>query len=188
MKFCYLILLFITKSDTFLLTNRIIHSLKPVISNIKMENHPFKNYREILTVIPNFQSNIIINNWLSCVNEINSTDLSYQKRGIYDFKVTMSLLKEYNNTLILAWTPDIHLNERPVVYLIIGRFFKDCIEIHRIAQNPYYKYHLQITLSDLFYELEKFKNFNNANISLDFNKLYEHDVRYKLSRLFHFDF
>ena len=83
-----------------------------------MDYEPFKNYKEILTVLPNFQSNILINNWIEYINLVNSSELEYEKKAIYDFKVYLAMHKDEYNNLLLAWTPDIQLIEKPVVYLL----------------------------------------------------------------------
>lgn len=189
MKIYILILLFFSNISGFLINSRNLNNLKypKTFKNriLKMDYEPFKNYKEILTVLPNFQSNILINNWIEYINLVNSSELEYEKKAIYDFKVYLAMHKDEYNNLLLAWTPDIQLIEKPVVYLIMGKFYKNCIEIHRIAQNPYYKYHLNIDSLDLLFELEKFKNYNNYNSNLSFKKLHEYDIRYKLSWIFH---
>ena len=189
MKIYLFILLFLTNIRGLLINPRNLNYLKYPKSFknriVKMDYEPFKNYKEILTVLPNFQTNIIINNWIEYINLANSSDLDYEKKAIYDFKVYLAMHKDQYNNLLLAWTPDIQLIERPVVYLIMGKFYRDCIEIHRIAQNPYYKYHLNIDSLDLLFELQKFKNYNEPNITLSFKKLHEYDIRYKLSWIFH---
>lgn len=189
MKIYLIILLFLSNISGFLINSRNLNFIKypKIFKNriIRMDYEPLKNYKEILTVLPNFQTNIIINNWIDYINLVNLSQLEYEKKAAYDFKVYLAMHKQEYNNILLAWTPDIQLIERPIVYLIMGKFYRHSIEIHRIAQNPYYKYHLNINSLDLLFELEKFKNYNNANIKLNFQKLHEYDIRYKLSWVFY---
>ena len=125
MKIYLFILLFLTNIRGLLINPRNLNYLKYPKSFknriVKMDYEPFKNYKEILTVLPNFQTNIIINNWIEYINLANSSDLDYEKKAIYDFKVYLAMHKDQYNNLLLAWTPDIQLIERPVVYLIMGK-------------------------------------------------------------------
>lgn len=176
----------------FTLTNSFVLIMKkPNLINknrkIKMEYENFKNYDEIINFLPSFQASIIINNWMSHIDNYeidNKKDdyNNYLKKSIYDMKVYIAINKEKNNSILLAWTPEFE-KKRTIAYIAGGKIANNTLYLERIAQNPYYENILQLKSIDFFHQINKVINTSSSINNLSLEELNSYDSRYWLSML-----
>lgn len=179
----------------FTLTNSFVLIMnKPNLINknrkIKMEYENFKNYDEIINFLPSFQASIIINNWMSHIDNYeidNKKDdyNNYLKKSIYDMKVYIAINKEKNNSILLAWTPEFE-KKRTIAYIAGCKIANNTLYLERIAQNPYYENILHLKSIDFFYQINKVINSSSIN-DLSLEELNSYDSRYWLSMLINRD-
>ena len=152
-----------------------------------MEYDNFKNYDEIINFLPTFQASIIVNNWLSFIdnedinNDKDSYDI-YMKKSIYDMKVYIAINREKNNTILLAWTPE-YAKKRTIAYIAGCKIVNNTLFLERIAQNPYYDDILKLKSIDFFDEINKVINTSSNIEKLSLDELNSYDSRYWLSLL-----
>ena len=176
----------------FTLTNSFVLIMKkPNLINknrkIKMEYENFKNYDEIINFLPSFQASIIINNWMSHIDNYeidNKKDdyNNYLKKSIYDMKVYIAINKEKNNSILLAWTPEFE-KKRTIAYIAGGKIANNTLYLERIAQNPYYVNILHLKSIDFFHQINKVINSSSSINNLSLEELNSYDSRYWLSML-----
>jgi len=183
MLFGIFFLLF-TLSNSFVLVMQ-----KPNIINknnriTKMEYEKFKNYDEIINFLPSFQASIIVNNWLSFIdNEDTKNDNdAYMKKSIYDMKVYIAINREKNNTILLSWNPE-YARKRSIAYIAAGKIANNTLYLERIAQNPYYEDILKLKSKDFFDEINKVIDVSSNINKLSLDELNSYDSRYWLSLL-----
>lgn len=160
------------------------NSKKPVI----MKYEKFKNYDDVINFLPSFQASIMINNWIrlnenkmESENKIkNNNYINDFDKGIYDMKFFITLNKEQNNTILIAWKPR-SSNFNTIAYLIGAKNINNTIYIERLAQNPYYNNLIDVRLFEIKKELAKLINTSSKIKSINYEKLYEYDKRYYLS-------
>ena len=161
-----------------------INSKKSVI----MKYEKFKNYDDVINFLPSFQASIMINNWIKLnenkmetENKIkNNNYINDFDKGIYDMKFFITLNKEQNNTILIAWKPR-SSKFNTIAYLIGAKNINNTIYIERLAQNPYYNDLIDVRLFEIKKELAKLINTSNKIKSINYEKLYEYDKRYFLS-------
>ena len=159
--------------------------------NIKMEYENFKNYDEIINFLPSFQASIIINNWMSHIDNYeidNKKDdyNNYLKKSIYDMKVYIAINREKNNSILLAWTPEFE-KKRTIAYIAGGKIANNTLFLERIAQNPYYENILHLKSIDFFNEINNVINSSSSINDLSLEELNSYDSRYWLSMLINRD-
>lgn len=179
--------LLLTLSNSFVLVMQ-----KPNIINknnriTKMEYEKYKNYDEIINFLPSFQASIIINNWLSFIDNKdvkndNETCDSYMKKSIYDMKVFIAINREKNNTILLSWNPE-YSKKRSIAYIGAGKIANNTLYLERIAQNPYYEDILKLKSKDFFDEINKVIEVSSNINKLSLDELNSYDTRYWLSLL-----
>lgn len=151
-------------------------------NKINMEYENFKNYDEVINFLPNFQSSIIINNWLEYVKNEEYYFPDYLKKSIYDMKVNIAINKDKNNYMNLAWTPN-YKEKRSIAYIVSGKIENNVLFLERIAQNPYYDYIFTLKFIDFLDEINLLI-VHASNIDyLSLEKLNDYDKRYSLSLL-----
>lgn len=176
-----------TLSNSFVLVME-----KPNIINknnriTKMEYEKFKNYDEIINFLPSFQASIIVNNWLSFIDNEdtknnNDTYDTYMKKSIYDMKVFIAINREKNNTILLSWNPE-YARKRSIAYIAAGKIANNTLYLERIAQNPYYEDILKLKSKDFFDEINKVIDVSSNINKLSLDELNSYDSRYWLSLL-----
>jgi hypothetical protein len=150
--------------------------------SIKMNYDPLKGYTEKLTIIPSFQTNIIINNWMNSLSTIrNVENPKYIFQSIYDMKIFVSINREDKSTVLLAWCPDVSQYNSNVGYLIGGKVINDELHICRIAQSPYYEDLLGIDSNNLVKDITQLVINSPTIHNVNYTKLHNYDSRYLLS-------
>ena len=88
----------------------------------KMVYDNFKNYDEKVNFLSSFQTDIIINNWINYINEFDEENNipKFIKSSIHDLKFFISLNRDQNNKVLIAWCP-IKDNDNYVSYVIAGK-------------------------------------------------------------------
>ena len=166
---------FITNSYT--VPNKIISRLP-----IKMTYDPLKGYDEKLTIIPSFQATIIINNWIRYLSDYESDAIpEFMHKSIYDTKIFISINKIEKNTVIFAWCPGIYFTKTNVVYIISCKRVNNELQIHRIAQSPYYSEILDINSYALLSDIKNIVKISPNISSINYDELHLYDNRYLLS-------
>ena len=151
-------------------------------NKINMEYESFKNYDEVINFLPNFQSSIIINNWLEYVKNEEYYFPDYLKKSIYDMKVNIAINKDKNNYMILAWTPN-YMEKRSIAYIVSGKIENNVLFLERIAQNPYYDDIFSLKFIDFLDEINLLIVHASNIHYLSLEKLNNYDIRYSLSLL-----
>lgn len=145
--------------------------------NINMNYYTFKDYDESLTILPNFQSNILINNWICFLREKDDNEvMEHLKKAIFDMKFFISINKDKDNIFLFAWCP-----EETVKILVGTRLENNTIYVERIAKNPYSSEFCDEGSYKLKKELCKYVKNSIVFQNINFKRLYEYDERYKLS-------
>lgn len=171
-------------------------------SLVKMDYSQYKSFDDIINILPEFHTRIIINNWLKYVtpdetddedatrdynynDEPQSNPLKYfpefVSRSLYDFKIYIAINREEKNTIYFGWCPDAKTSRGNIVYLVAGKVINSTVYIERIAQNPYYVYLLDITSRDLVELLQKIELSQEKVFEFNYDKLHEYDPRYNIS-------
>ena len=174
-----------------------VKSGRIVTSLIKMDYSQYKSFDDIINILPEFHTRIIINNWLKYVSpdeedatrdyneEPESNPIKdfpeFVSRSLYDFKIYIAINREETNTIYFGWCPDAKSNRGNVVYLVAGKVINSTVYIERIAQNPYYVYLLDITSRDLVELLQKIELSREKVFEFNYDKLHEYDPRYNIS-------
>ena len=166
---------------SFNLMNNIHNVIKPRNNFVRMYYIKLKNYDEKLNVLPSFQTNIIINNWINYINYNKKESLEYVNKSTYDFKVLLAINRQKEGTIYFAWCPNVLNNDQNVVYLIGGIQRKGILHIYRIAQNPYFENMLLVDSNELYNELQRYVRDCEHLHYISFDKLHEYDPRYLLS-------
>ena len=171
-------------------------------SLVKMDYSQYKSFDDIINILPEFHTRIIINNWLKYVTpdetdeEDATRDYDYNdepqsnplkdfpgfvSRSLYDFKIYIAINREEKNTIYFGWCPDAKSSRGNVVYLVAGKVINSTVYIERIAQNPYYVYLLDIKSRDLVECLQMIELGEEKIFEFNYDKLYEYDPRYNIS-------
>lgn len=167
-------------------------------SLIKMDYSQYKSFDDIINILPEFHTRIIINNWLKYVSPDEEDDATrdyneepqsnpikdfpeFVARSLYDFKIYIAINREETNTIYFGWCPDAKSSRGNVVYLVAGKVINSTVYIERIAQNPYYVYLLDITSRDLVERLQKIELSQEKVFEFNYDKLHEYDPRYNIS-------
>lgn len=171
-------------------------------SLLKMDYSQYKSFDDIINILPEFHTRIIINNWLKYVtpdetdDEDATRDYDYNdepqsnplkdfpefvSRSLYDFKIYIAINREEKNTIYFGWCPDAKSSRGNVVYLVAGKVINSTVYIERIAQNPYYVYLLDIKSRDLVECLQRIELSREKVFDFNYDKLYEYDPRYNIS-------
>lgn len=152
-----------------------------------MNYNPLKGYNKKLTIIPSFQATIIINNWMSYLTEhksnyyLSNDTPKFILQSINDIKLFMSINKEENNTIIFVWCPHVNSSKNNIAYVIIGKIVNDKLQIHRIAQSPYYNNILLINSKDLVHDIKNIVKLSPNINNITYDELHIYDTRYLLS-------
>jgi hypothetical protein len=168
----------------------IIHNTiyKPINNKkINMYYDETRNYDNPITILPNRQTQLIIDNWLNATIALKNynTNVSPEdlidtniSNDLYEFKVFLSINKNSINNVYFSWIPESHKENKQVVYLIAGKFLNSELHIYRIAQNPYAANLLNINSKDLLLDLHNYYKDNTAIKYLKFDELHKYDKRY----------
>lgn len=189
----------------FCLTTPIITSRTPFFN---MDYSQYKSFDDIINILPEFHTRIIINNWLKYVapeeNTIEDLIVDYEKgyndenkidspptglkffpeyliKSLYDFKIFIAINRDEKNLIYFGWCPEPHLKKSKLAYIIAGKVYNNTINIHRIAQNPYYEDMLYINSIDLVNRLEDIDYREGEKFQFNYDTLHEYDNRYKIS-------
>jgi hypothetical protein len=186
MKPIYINIIFYILSINSFIIHNIVY--KPINNKkIIMYYDETRNYDNPITILPNRQTQLIIDNWLNATialknNNINilsedfiDTNIS---KDLYEFKVFLSINKNSINNVYFSWIPETHKENKQVVYLIAGKFLNSELHIYRIAQNPYAANLLNINSKDLLLDLHNYYKDNTAIKYLKFDELHKYDKRY----------
>lgn len=193
----------------FCLTTPIMASRTHIFN---MEYSQYKNFDDIINILPEFHTRIIINNWLKYVapqeNSIEDLIVEYERgysdenkidnkldelkffpdyviKSLYDFKIFIAINREEKNLIYFGWCPETHLSRPNLVYIIAGKVVNNTIYIYRIAQNPYYNNMLNINSIDLIDNLEKIEYRKGEKFIFNYDNLHEYDNRYNISWNYH---
>ena len=184
----------------------------PLISSrtylFNMDYSQYKSFDDIINILPEFHTRIIINNWLKYVapeeNTIEDLIVDYEKgynienkiynppnglksfpqyliKSLFDFKIFIAINREEKNIIYLGWCPDVHLPKPKIVYILGGKVYNNTIYVERIVQNPYYENILDINSLDFIECLENIEYKEGHNFIFNYDKLHEYDNRYKIS-------
>lgn len=184
-------------------------------SKISMDYSKFKNFDDIINILPEFHSTIIINNWIQYItpppdepedvfeyddtynntyktNRIENVEKrmlkpNYLEKALYDFKVFIAINREEKNIIYFGWCPEPHLSNQKLAYLIAGKVYNNTIYIYRIAQNPYYDNILFVKSIDLVKRLEDLDFRNGEKFKFNYDNLHKYDNRYQKSWDFYKD-
>ena len=189
----------------FCLTTPIMSCRTPILN---MDYSRYKSFDDIINILPEFHTRIIINNWLKYVapEEVTSEDLrvdydkdyvndnkieehhaglkffpEYLIKSLYDFKIFIAINREEKNLIYFAWCPDAHLPKAKLVYIMAGKVYDNTIYIHRIAQNPYYDNILGINSMEMVERLADIDYRDGEKFQFNYDKLHEYDNRYQIS-------
>lgn len=185
MKIFILYILFSFGNSFITNTNRIIFKKLNNKINLNMEYENFKNYDEIINFLPSFQASIIINNWLSYIeNKENNDQNNFIKKSIYDMKFHIAINRENSSNILLAWNPD-YTTKRSIAYIASCKIQNNILFIERIAQNPYYEDVLKLKSLDFFDEIKRIINTTDDINGFSLDKLNSYDNRFWLSILFY---
>jgi hypothetical protein len=143
---------------------------------VRMSYNKLKSYDENISILPLFQTSLIIKNWLKYSDDIDQNIPKYMRKSLYDFNTFTAINKQEHNIIYLGWYPKEQLQNQALIYLIATKIINEKIEIHRIAPNPFYNT-IQIISKDMYKDLKDF--YYNRNVS--FNELHKYDNRYLLS-------
>lgn len=177
-----------------------------------MDYSQYKNFDDIINILPEFHTRIIINNWLKYVapeeNKMEDRIVEYERgysdenkidnenenikffpdylvRSLYDFKIFIAINREEKNLIYFGWCPESHLTRPNLVYIIAGKVVNNIIYIHRIAQNPYYNDMLNINSLDLIDKLEQIDYKEGEKFIFNYDNLHNYDNRYNISWNYH---
>ena len=208
--------LFIENTNAFSLTSKFYDwrrhysntynlRLRGSSSLVIMDYSQYKSFDDIINILPEFHSRIIINNWLKYVapdendnaidynqeetrdyeDEPQSNPLkefpSFVARSLYDFKIFIAINREEKNTIYFGWCPDAKSSRGNIVYLVAGKVFNSTIYIERIAQNPYYIHLLDISSRELVERLQTIEVSEGQRFQFNYDRLHEYDPRYNIS-------
>lgn len=189
----------------FCLTTPLISSRTPLFN---MDYSQYKSFDDIINILPEFHTRIIINNWLKYVapeeNTIEDLIVDYEKgyndenkiespptglkffpeyliKSLYDFKIFIAINRDEKNLIYFGWCPEPHLQKSKLAYIIAGKVYNNTINIHRIAQNPYYEDMLYVNSIDLVNRLEDIDYREGEKFQFNYDTLHEYDNRYKIS-------
>ena len=181
--FCFLF----TLSNSFVVLMKKPNIIKKNNRMTNMNYENFKDYDDIINFLPSFQASIIINNWMSYIDNTEIDDKkddynNYLKKSIYDMKVYIAINKEKNNSILLAWTPE-YEKKRTIAYIASGKIANNTLYLERIAQNPYYENIIELKCINFFNEINKVINTSGSINSLSLDRLNSYDSRYLLSLL-----
>ena len=156
-------------------------NLKKYVAN---KNYPYKDLREITSgkatlVTKNWLENIV-NNILA--NEIVTLNFFRENEDMYIITKIMNLekkIKENKDNICLAWMPKCIYGSDDVLSIILIEYEEEnIIDICEIVPSPFW-------ISEQIESIELKKSLVNLgelkNISVNFNKLFEHDKRYQLA-------
>lgn len=159
-----------------------------------MNYDPLKGYDQKLTIIPSFQATIVINNWIEYLSQnelqyntpINrvdniNNDPEFILKSIYDMKIVISINKIEINTVILVWCPHITSYKSNIAYIIYGKVVNNELQIHRIAQSPYYTNILYINSKDIVKDIKNIVKLSPNITSVNYDELHKYDNRYLLA-------
>lgn len=148
---------------------------------LKMTCNNFRSYDENISFLPSFQSDIIINNWMKYINDHNEENNipGFIKNSIHDLKFFISLNRDSNNKVLIAWCP-IKNSDNYISYLIAGKVINKIIYIERIAQNPIFV-DLNLRSQNLVEDLERYIISYDNIAGFNYDKLHQYDNRYYLS-------
>jgi len=171
-----------------------------------MDYSEYKNFDEVINIIPEFINTRIINNWVKYItppknmenlfinyekllieydgNNIISTSKffpEYVIKSLYDFKIFITINRREKNLIYFGWCPDINLQDSKLAYIVAGKVYNNTIHIYRIAQNPYYDNILNLKSIDLVKRLEDIEYNNGDKFIFKYDNLHEYDNRYNLS-------
>ena len=178
-------------------------------TNVIMNYDKFKDCKERLNLIPSFHATIITNNWMNYIQEKNNdikinqkteeysnyikyynednTDypLNYLMKSLFDFKVFISINKNLNNLMLLAWIPDNSSFENTIAYLVACKIENNVLEVYRFIQNPYYDRDFLIKSQELKNDIDKLvENIPNVERT-NYSNLHNYDKRYYISWTFY---
>ena len=184
------------------------------VSYLNMDYSHYKSFDDIINILPEFHTRIIINNWLKYVapeeKTINDLMVEYERtynnknkientsqelkifpeyliKSLYDFKIFIAINRDEKNVIYFGWCPQPNLQKSKLAYLIAGKVYNNIIYIHRIAQNPYYEDIIDLNSIDLVKRLEEIEYKKNEKFNFNYDNLHEYDNRYKLSWDFYKD-
>ena len=179
------ILKYITIFITIINVSSFNINIRPKLFNklpIKMTYDPLKGYDDKLTIIPSFQGTIIINNWIRYLSEYESDKIpEFMFKSIYDAKIFISINQAINNTVLFAWCPGIYFPKSNVAYIICCKVVNNELQIHRIAQSPYYLEMLYINSYALLTDIKNIVAQSSNITSINYEELHKYDKRYLLS-------
>tara|TARA_B110001452_G_C15238025_1_gene428669 strand:- start:226 stop:801 length:576 start_codon:yes stop_codon:yes gene_type:complete len=159
-----------------------INNKKPY--HVYMKYDPLKGYDQRLTIIPSFQATIVINNWINYLSENHydsNNHPTFILKSIYDMKIFISINKIEKNSVIFAWCPDIDSYKSNIAYIISGKRVNNSLEIHRIAQSPYYTNILYINSKDAVKDIKNIVKLSPNISSVNYDELHKYDNRYLLA-------
>jgi hypothetical protein len=151
---------------------------------IKMYYSPIQDaYYNHLNIISTFRANILINKWIDHLYSYdNEFTPKYIYKFIYDMKTFNAINSGQKNIIYLTWIPEPEFLEKNIAYLISCKIYNNEIQIHRIAQSPYYDDILDVKSYDLVKDIEEiFYNNSLAQYNISYSHLHKYDNRYLLS-------
>ena len=174
-----------------------------------MDYSQYKSFDDVINILPEFHTRIIINNWIKYItpddNSIDELILDYERiynkenksneeeehikyfpeyliKSLYDFKIFIAINRDEKNLIYFGWCPDAKNSRRSnIAYLIAGKVYNNTINIHRMAQNPYYENILDLNSIDLVKRLEDIDYRDGEKFKFNYDTLHEYDDRYKIS-------
>lgn len=182
--------------------------IKKRFAFLNMDYSEYKNFDDVINILPEFNTRIIINNWIKYItppensmqnlfieyenllieydgnNSISTSKLfpEYVIKSLYDFKIFIAINRAEKNLIYFGWCPDINLPDSKLAYIVAGKVYNNNnIHIYRIAQNPYYDNIINLKSIDLVKRLENIEYSNGDRFIFNYDNLHEYDNRYKLS-------